>query len=116
MAKYTGIVQIKVDGELTESLEGSTLDLGGYERTPVVSNGRVIGYKEKYLHSEVNFKVPWGPESPIEVLRNKVDAVVLFISDAGMTYQLSDAVNMKPPKLADGDMDFTMFGQAAELQ
>ncbi len=33
-AQITGICTIDVDGQRLETLEGSTIDIGGYENTP----------------------------------------------------------------------------------
>jgi hypothetical protein len=114
MAKISGIVRIKVNGELLESVEGATLDVGGFERE-LMSGHRVYGHKEKIIPSVLACKIVWKFETPIETLRNLIDGLATFESDNGITYQINNLVCTKPPKL-DSEIDWEFGGDPAEPQ
>lgn len=117
MSKITGIARIKVNGELLESMPGAELDLGGYERTEQTGH-RLYGYTEKLMPAVLTCTFPWKAGAPIEAIRNLVEGVVLFESDAGETYRVSNAFNSTTVKVKDedGEVSCELKGDPAEQQ
>lgn len=115
--KIGGIARIKVDGELLESLPGAELDLGGMERE-LKAGFRVYGHVEKVMPSMLTCTVVWKNETPIEDFRDLVDGLVLFESDNGKTYKVSNAVCTKTVKVKDesGEVTLEFGGDPAKEQ
>lgn len=117
MAQLTGIVFLRVDGELLQSLPEAKLMLGGYARTTRTGH-RVYGYHEKVVPGGIECEVVHSSDTPLEDLRNKTGAVVLFETDTGVTYQVSNAHVTDTFELSGGEGQFSvkMEGDPAEKQ
>lgn len=119
MSLITGIVRIKVNGELLESKPEAELELGGKERE-LKSGHRVYGYTEKVVPSMLKCTIYWkaGTQALLETLRNLTDGLVTFESDVGETYQINNATLLKTPtvKGGDGEADLEIGGDPAEKQ
>ena len=115
--KISGVARIKIDGELTESMPGAELDIGGFKRE-MVAGHTVYGYTEKVMPSELTMKIVWKNGTPIETFRNLTAGLITFESDNGVTYQISNCVCLDPPKLTDdkGEISLKFGGDAAEAQ
>lgn len=115
--KISGIARIKMDGELLESLPGAELDLGGVERE-MKTGHRVYGYTEKVMPSVLTCSIVWKNETPIEDIRKLTDGLILFESDNGITYKVSNAVCTKTVKVKDesGEVALEFGGDPAEPQ
>ena len=115
MARISGIARISVDGELLESLPGAELELGGKERE-LKSGHRVYGHTEKVVPSMLKCTIVWKNETPLETLRNLVDGLIIFESDNGKSYQMANAVILKPPTVKDenGEVPREFGGDPAE--
>ena len=115
MAHITGIVYVKVDGELQSSLEGAKLTLGGKERTEVVGHS-LYGYTDKYVPAVVTFEIGHVGGDDIIGLQNKVDSTLEFETDTGDTYVIRNAFATKPAELSGGDgkVALEFKGAAAE--
>lgn len=117
MAQVTGIVTVKIDGLITRSKEGAVLNLGGKERTAIISNGRVVGFAEKGVPAMVTFTLAHVGGDDLVGLQNKVDATIEFETDTGDTYIVRNAFATKPFELTggEGDVACEFAGPAAEL-
>lgn len=115
--QLTGIAFVKIDGELTQSLPGAKLKLGGYKRTARVGH-TLYGFTESYEAAELELTVVHSAATPTEDFRDKVDAVILFETDTGVTYQVGNAFITDTPELSDGEGELTLkfAGKAAEVQ
>jgi len=116
MAQVTGIVYVKVDGELQRSKEGAKLTLGGKERTAQVGHS-VYGYSEKVVPSMVEFVLAHVGGDDLIGLQNKVDSTIEFETDTGDTYVVANAFSTKPAEITGGEGDVAMEfqGDPAEL-
>ena len=116
MAKVTGIVYVKIDGELMRSKEGAKLMMGGYERTPSVGHG-LYGYSEKFVPATIEFTMAHVGGDDLLGLQAKVDSSLLFETDTGDTFVVNNAFATKPLELTGGEGDVAMeyAGQPAEL-
>jgi hypothetical protein len=114
--KLTGIVTIKVDGEIMRSKEGAKLSLGGKERTAQTGN-KVYGFTEKLVPSMCEFTLAHAGGDDLIGLQNSVDTTLEFETDTGDTYMIRDAFSTKPAELTGGEGDVAMefSGQPAEL-
>ena len=114
MAKVTGIVYIKINGELLESMPGATLEFGGVEREPVITT-RVAGYTEKVKEAMVSCKIAHTADTDLPKIGETVDSTLEFECDTGTTYVVSNAWLAKPPKLSgDGEgVELEFMGEPA---
>ncbi len=106
--QVTGIVYVHANGRLLNSKEGAKLNLGGKERTPVVANGRVIGYSEKVVPAMVECTLPHTADEDIIALNALVDATVTFGTDTGVTFLVANAFTTKPCELTGGEGDVSL--------
>jgi hypothetical protein len=102
MPQLNGIIFIKLDGGLVQSLPGAKLNLGGYERT-LITGHSVYGYTQKLVPSSGTFELAAGAGTDLLGMQNKVNATLEFQADAGDTYIVRNAVCTKPTELADGE-------------
>lgn len=105
--QLTGIAFIKIDGELTQSKPGAKINLGGFKRTPRTGN-RVYGFTEEVQAAEVELTIYHSAATPTESFRNATSAVILFETDTGVTFQVSNAFLMETVELTDGEGEMTL--------
>lgn len=116
MAQVTGIVTVKIDGDLLRSKEGAKLMFGGKERTMIVGHS-VYGPSEKLVASTVEFTLAHVGGDDLIGLQNKIEATIEYETDTGDTYMIRNAVCLKPAELTggEGDVAFEFGGDPAEL-
>lgn len=116
MAKISGKVYIRMDGELLESMPEAELELGGDEAEVVAGSNKIVGYREKVVPAMLTCKFVWKAGAPIEKVRNLREGILQFESDVGETYQIANAVCTKTPKISvpDGTIDVEFQGDKAE--
>jgi hypothetical protein len=115
--KLAGVARISVNGMLLESMPGAEIDLGGKEREQKVGR-KVYGYMEKAIAATMTCTIVWKNGTPIEDIRNITEGLIVFEADIGVTYQIANAVLLKPPKFNDenGEWDLEFGGDTAEPQ
>ena len=116
MSQLTGIVFVKIDGELQRSKEGAKLTLGGKARTLQVGHS-VYGHTEKIEPSKVEFVITHKGGDDLIGLQNKIDALIEFETDTGDIYICRDMVSIKSAELTggEGEVAFEYQGKPAEL-
>jgi len=116
MAQVTGIVYVKVDGELFRSKEGAKLSLGGKERSAQVGHS-VYGYAEKVVPASLEFSIAHVGGDDLIGIQNKIDSTLEFETDTGDTYMVKDAFCTNPSELSggEGEATFKFEGRPAEL-
>lgn len=107
MAQVTGIVFVKVNGDLLRSKEGAKLMLGGKERTAQTGHS-VYGYSEKVVPSQVECTISHLADTDLNALNDTVDATVTFETDTGVVYTVPNSFLTKPPELTGGDGDVAL--------
>lgn len=117
MAQLTGIAFLKVDGALLQSKPGAKLKLGGKKRE-MKSGHKVYGYTESVEPAELDCTIYHSAAVDVEALRNAIASVILFETDTGVTYQVSNSALMETPELTDGDGELSLKfqGDPAEQQ
>lgn len=114
--KKLGIVHIKVNAQLLESLPGATIDIGGVVRSPVTGGTRMLGFTESIKPSEVECEVAVGVGTSLVALGAIADATLTFECDTGQIYIVREASVAEPPKATSGEgkAPLKFFGQPAE--
>lgn len=116
MAQVTGIVTVKVDGDMVRSKAGASIDLGGYERTTQKGHS-IYGYSEELMPSIVSFTLAHVGKDDLIGLQSKVDSTLQFDTDTGDSYIVRNAFSSKTAVLTggEGDVAFEYMGHPAEL-
>lgn len=115
--KITGIARIKVDGALIESMPGAEIDLGGVEREARTGH-RVYGFTEKIMPGSLTCTIVHKASTPLEALRTLTEGLILFETDTGITWKMSNAFCSKTVKVKDesGEVTLEFQGDAAKEQ
>jgi hypothetical protein len=115
--KKLGIVYIKVDGAMLESLPGASLDMGGKMRSPVIGANAVLGFSVALKEATVECEIAVGAGTSLKALADIEDATITFECDTGQTYVISHAALAEPPKATAGEggkVPLKFFGQPAD--
>lgn len=114
--KLLGRVSLKVNGQTILSKRGSTLDPGGEKRTPVVGSSSVHGFSAELMPPMVTCKITQTANLAVTDVAAISDATLLWQGDDGISYVLTGAWCMEPPKLAevDGEMDVQFCAMTCE--
>lgn len=115
MAQVTGIVYVKVDGQLLRSNEGASLELGGKSREPRVGN-RLYGFSEKVVPAKCEFTLAHVGGDDLIGLQDKVDGTLEFETDTGDSYLMANSFCTQPAKISggSGEVPFIFVGEPAE--
>jgi len=100
--KFFGKATIKADGQVLESMPGSTLDPGGKTRTPV-SSDHSHGYHETPKPSSLECEIKMTKDTSLAELAAITDATLSFDCDTGQSYVIRKAWLVEPPILTSGD-------------
>ncbi len=116
MAMVTGIVIVKVDGDIMRSKEGAKIMLGGYERTPVTGH-KLYGPARKFVAATLEFTLAHTGDTDLLGIQSKISSTLEFECDSGQTYMIGNAFCTKPAELTggEGDVAFEFSGDPAEL-
>jgi hypothetical protein len=107
MTQVTGRVFIALNGQRIRSKEGASLETGGVEREAQTSDAGVDGYGEKTAVPKVECKINHTADTSLKALQDFRDGTLVFETDTGKVYTLTDAWCAKPPKLTKGEVDLT---------
>jgi len=115
MAKITGIMDIKVNGELLRTKEQSSeLETGGFNREPRKGGRRVHGYSESVQEAMLDTVLLHASDFDVEKINGFVDATLEVITDTGITYLVAEAFTAEPVKVGEnGEAPLKMMGQQA---
>lgn len=114
--KQLGVVHIRVNGGLLDSEPGASIDIGGAVRTPVLGDGRVIGYSESVKEAVIECVISVGQGTSLAALRDIAGAVATFECDTGQVYTVTNATLADPPKATAGEggkVPIKLFGDPA---
>ncbi|MDH4229961.1 MAG: phage tail tube protein [Nitrospirota bacterium] len=101
MSKRFGKAFVTVNGELLESLDGASIDLGGITRQAVVGNG-YYGHAEAEKEATVACEIAISAATRPEDIHAATALTVVFRLDTGQTYVISGAVSADPPTITGG--------------
>ncbi len=114
--QYLGRAKIRFDGKELNTMPGASINLGGPERKPVVTQYSV-GFAEANAPGFITATVPISATTPIEDIRNIVDATVTFESDIGKRWLIRGAFaeGVVEVKAGDGgEAQIKLTGSPAE--
>ncbi len=116
MAQVTGIVLLKIDGELQRSKDGAKLNIGGKERTPQTGHS-VYGFSEKVVPATLEFTLAHTAGMDLRGLSDKTASTLEFQTDTGDNYLVRNAFCTNPADLTagEGDVSLQFAGDPAEL-
>lgn len=114
MGQVTGRVFISLNGDRIRSKEGASLEAGGLEREPAISDSGVDGHTEKYTAPKVVCKINHTAKTSLLDI-HAFKGTLTFETDTGRVFTLIEAWSGKPPKLAKGEADFE-FGAVECLE
>jgi len=118
MAQNTGTIIVKADGQsLRAKMESVTFKPGKFGREAVMADGRVVGYFEKPMASEVTFDAVHDGDTDVDFLRDLTNATVVLELDSGQIWQIDDAFSdNEATEIGDGGkgMKVKINGKAAE--
>lgn len=102
--QIAGKVFLAVNGQRLRSKEGAKLEMGGIEREAVISDSGVDGFMEKHSAPKVECKISLTPDIRLADLQAFKDGTLIFETDTGRVFTLTDAWNAKPPTLEKGEV------------
>ena len=112
--KRLGIVFIKVNGTLLESMKGASLELGGEERTPVMGRGRLLGFTYETTPARCECKIAFGAQTDLLRLHSLEGATLTFECDTGQVFSVAGAASQSSPKITAGEpTDLVLIGNPA---
>ncbi|MDR2507611.1 MAG: phage tail tube protein [Candidatus Accumulibacter sp.] len=116
MPGIIGRAYIRVNGMNLNSLNGATLNPGGFTREPVLSDYGYAGYTEKTVNSEVSCDVAISDVDDITALGKIVDTTITFEGGNGAVYVIRHASVSEPPELdsSENKAGLKFIGAAAE--
>lgn len=103
MTQVTGRVFIALNGQRIRSKDGATLDMGGVKRDAQMSDAGVDGYSETVVAASAECKINDTAEIRAADLHNFKDGTIVFETDTGKAYTLTNAWSAEPPKLTKGE-------------
>jgi hypothetical protein len=102
--KFLGIITLMTStGGILATMEGVSIEVGGYERGEVLANGEVKGYFNKPVAPKISAKFAIGPDFDLEGLRNFTGGEVVAQGDNGISFTLEGAWTASPPKISDNN-------------
>jgi hypothetical protein len=118
MAINTGTIIVKADGRsLRAKAESITFKPGGFAREAIMADGRVVGYFEKPIPSELTADTVHDADTDVDELRALTGATVVLEMDSGQVWQIDDAFSdNEGTEIGDAGkgMKIKINGKAAE--
>lgn len=112
--KVVGVYGVKVnDVELRVKHGSAKLMVGGFNREPVMANGRVVGYQEEPVPSELEATLVHTADVSLRDLADLVDATVVVTTDVGVSYLINGAFTTEPVETTNGEIPLKMSGSPA---
>lgn len=104
MTQIAGKAFLTINGQRLRSKEGASLETGGAERDAVVSDSGVDGFTEKEVAPKVDCKISLTSDIKLKDLQAFKDGTLVFETDTGRVFTLTNAWCAKPPKLEKGEV------------
>jgi hypothetical protein len=114
MGQLTGRAYITVSGQRLASKDGAKLNTGAVERTGVVLDTGVGGYTEKDTVPFVECTLHHDADTDLSFFADLVDANVMFDTDTGKSFVLSDAWRAGTIEMTNGEVSLKFEGMSCE--
>lgn len=115
--KFTGRSFINIPGfGRVPTEKGSTLDLGGFSKEAVLTDGGVAGFKDgDPVPGKVDMSIHHHKGISLELLRDFTGNID-FETDTGTSFKLVDCVRENPPTLSGGMISISFLSVRVEEQ
>lgn len=100
--QYLGRATIRAGGLVFNTEKGAKLNLGGAKRNSVVTN-YAVGYAEENAAAELECTIPLEKGGSLQVIRDMVDATLIFECDTGQVYVVNGAFVTDTLEVTDGE-------------
>lgn len=117
MSQITGRALIKINGNLQKSRPGATIRLGGFSRATQNGDDSVHGYSEAIVSPRIEATFSHDKNTNMTELDNLTDASIIFETDSGKTYIMSEAWRSDDPgtlSTQDGSIPYVFEGLRCE--
>jgi hypothetical protein len=118
MPSVTGIISIRVgSSKLRVKEQTGKIDTGGWERTPHMVGGRVVGFSQTPKPAVISATLVHMADTDTEELNGYDGVNVIVETDTGVRWLVSNASTSKPVVVSGGgEVEFEMQGNPAEKQ
>lgn len=99
----TGVCIIRLNGKSIRSMDGASLNLGGFERKARQADGKTIGFSKKPVEPMIKASLVHTSLTDLDAINNLDDGTLIFETDSGVVYTIANAFCVKPPELKGGD-------------
>lgn len=108
--QQTGRVFISLNGQRIRSKEGASLNIGGPRRDAAVSDAGVDGFSESIVPPRVACKINHNPGISLKQLQDFKDGTLVFETDTGKVFTITEAWTAEPPEMTKGEIDLVFQG------
>lgn len=115
MAKVTGRVVFEVDGEVLESEAGATINVGGVNREPVISETGKVLSMESSVPATAECSILHMDSTDLVAIAALEGVTLNFKCDSGQMYTMKNAFLTEPPSLSGGKAALKWAGEAAKI-
>ena len=101
--RVMGRAQIKVNGQMLDTMPGASLDIGGVSRATVTGSNKVLGFQETPKPSKLEVEIAVKPGTSLAAMGRWDDVTATFEADTGQTYVIPNGWCTEPPTTTDND-------------
>ena len=101
--RVMGRAQIKVNGQMLDTLPGASMDIGGVGRKTVTGANKVLGFQEEPRPSKLECEIAVKVGTSLAAMGRWEDVTVSFEADTGQTYVIANGWCLDPPSATDND-------------
>lgn len=114
-AQVTGTVVVRMNGLSLRSDAKATLSLGGYERKDRYADHGLAGFSQTPIASSIKANLLHTAQSDLQSIMDAKDVTLIFETDTGKRYTISNAFCTKPPELtgSEGEVSVEFMGNPA---
>jgi hypothetical protein len=114
MAKATGRVSVKVNGETLRSKPGASIKIGGVTREDEPNDQGTVDFREQTEPAEVKATMVHVSTTDLIALRNFVNGTVNYETDTGVVFTVGGAYAKEVGELSNGEVEVIFGGNPAE--
>lgn len=111
MSQATGRITIKLDGESLRSKSGASIQTGGIQRKPEMTDQGEVYYQESFVPAQVKCTMPHMTDTNLSKLRAFKNGTLSVVTDTGVTFTIAKAFSAEVGELQNGEVDVTFNGQ-----
>lgn len=101
--RVMGKAQVKVDGQMLDTMPGAALDIGGVTRKTVTGANKVLGFQEEPKPSKLEVEIAVKAGTSLAAIGRWDNVTSTFEADTGQTYVISGGWVVDPPSTTDND-------------